>query len=328
MPIKQYSFNHGYEAIKINLLEYDHNLAERNFLALRQTWKETMDHPYDPADPLCIKFIKDLMNHKLFGTFIKSGTIMYQIKNISRVCLAQITRDQGWTWCSESNMPNPLSHNITIPRFIYDNPRWKSWLEEIQIQICDLYKEMCEAGVPYQDSRYIGLHGQTISITGQVNVEKFQAFCASRLNNNTHDEINMVYRQMKHELRKAIVEDHKNGSLDDLSYYMWDKIEKAADVGEARTKKTTFFDPLFCNSFARYPSAAPEPRPMFDANKLSWKYELIEMYQNHPELLLPGESAMIECWGKPYHIQSNPLPFGKNNVSGDFNDGGDNADKA
>jgi hypothetical protein len=81
---------------------------------------------------------------------------------------------------------------------------------------------------------------------------------------------------------------------------MWKTAESRADVGEASSKKTTFFDPMFCNSMSRYPNAEgyDEPQPMFNANKLSWKYELIEMMKNNPEMLLPEEKEMIESWKK------------------------------
>ena len=301
----------GYEHVEVNLVEYDKNIARRNFLALRQTWTQHMDHPYDTSDPLCVKFIKDLMNHKLFGTFIKTATLMFQFKNISRICLAQLTRDNYLAFNSQSNMPQPLSHEITVPKYVYENPEWRAKLENIQTMIEDLYDELTENGIPFQDSRYVGLHGQQISITGICDVEKFQGFCRSRLNNNTHDELNLVYRLAKRALRKQIEADHASGELDDLSYYMWNKFEKASDSGEASFGgKVTFFDPMFCNSMKRFPNGAAEPKPMFDANKLSWKYELIKMYEECPDLLLQGEKEMISKWKRDDGSYEIDLPNG------------------
>jgi hypothetical protein len=294
-------FTRGCEALEVHLLDYTRNIAEKNFLALRTTWTEYMDHPYDPSDPLCIKFIRDLMNHKLFGTFIKEATLFFQFKNVSRICLAQMTRDRWHSVASQSNMPQPLSHEITIPKYIYDNPKWRAKLESIQENIEDLYNELTVAGVPFQDSRYIGMHGQQITFTATCDVEEFQRQCRSRLNNMTHDEINFVLRLAKRALRQQIEEDHDNGSLDDLSYYMWDKFERAADVGESTTKKTAFFDPLFGgdNKWLRYPRAenAKPMKPLFNFEKLSWKRELEDLYDSKKwDLLLPDEKEMIERW--------------------------------
>jgi hypothetical protein len=302
-------FHRGYENVAVELIDYDRDIAKRNWYALRTTWRELHRVDYDPDDPRCVKMIRDLVQGKVFGTFLSTGDLTYFIRNISRICLAQITRDTGYKWASESNMPNPLSHQITVPKYIYDNPEWLAKLEGIQAGVEDLYGELTEAGVPFQDSRYIGLHGQQISITGTMNLELLQKFCRNRLNNNTHDEINLVYRMMKLELRRKIESDHRAGELDDLSYYMWKTSEERADVGEASSKKVSFFDPMFCNSFKRYPNDPnhEEPAPIFDANKVSWKYELIDLYRERPELLLPNEKEMIESWRQPDGTYQIPL---------------------
>jgi len=291
-------FHRGYSNVGVELVDYDRDIAKRNWYALRTTWRELHGVEYDPDDPRCIKMIRDLVQGKVFGTFLSTGDLTIFVKNISRICLAQFTRDTGFKFASESNMPNPLSHEITVPMYIYDNPEWLAKLEGIQAMVEDLYDELTGAGVPFQDSRYVGIHGQQISITGTFNLELLQKFCRNRMNNNTHDEINLLYRQVKREIRRAIERDKNDGSLDPLSYYMWKTAEERADVGEASSKKTSFYDPMFCNSFKRFPNDPnhEEPAPMFDANKLSWKYELIDMYRNSPCLLLPGEREMIESW--------------------------------
>ena len=35
---------------------------------------------------------------------------------------------------------------------------------------------------------------------------------------------------------------------------------------------------------------------LFDYKKLAWYHELKRIYKEEPELLLPGEAAMIESW--------------------------------
>jgi thymidylate synthase (FAD) len=288
----------GYENVAVDLVDYDRDVAKRNWYALRTTWRQLHDVGYDPDNPKCIKMIRDLVQGKVFGTFLSTAHLTFFVRNISRICLAQITRDTGCKFASESNMPNPLSHQITVPKYIYDNPEWLAKLEGIQAMVEDLYDELTEAGVPFQDSRYVGIHGQQISITISMNLELLQKFCKSRLNPNTHDEILYVYKLMKKALREQIETDHESGDLDDLSYFMWKTAEARAEMGDKASGKVSFFDPMFGNSFDVYPNDQnyTEPKPMFDYRKLSLMKEYEDWYDEQPGILLPEEKAMVERW--------------------------------
>lgn len=287
------TFNLGYEAIEVNNLSYERNIAKKNWDALKMTFRDMMDVEYDPNNDIIYNMMVDVMNGNHNPSWLKVATIGCEFRNISRICLAQITRDTGWIWNSESQMPQRLEHNITVPLNIAMNEQWLDKLEGIQNEIEELYNELIDAGIPYQDARYIGLHGQTISIYGQCDVMSFIRHCGVRLNNNIADEINYCYRLVIHKLHEQVMDDYYDGLIDRISFHMWKKLIKRMDCNEAKFGKVRYFDRVFCNSFDRFPSdeSVVEPAPMFDIKKSAWYEELRRMPK---ELLLNGEQEMLD----------------------------------
>lgn len=287
------TFNLGYEAIEVNNLSYERNIAKKNWDALKMTFRDMMDVEYDPNNDIIYNMMVDVMNGNHNPSWLKVAMIGCEFRNISRICLAQITRDTGWIWNSESQMPQRLEHNITVPLNIAMNEQWLDKLEGIQNEIEELYDELIDAGIPYQDARYIGLHGQTISIYGQCDVMSFIRHCGVRLNNNIADEINYCYRLVIHKLHEQVMDDYYEGLIDRISFHMWKKLIKRMDCNEAKFGKVRYFDRVFCNSFDRFPSdeSVVEPAPMFDVKKSAWYEELRRMPK---ELLLNGEQEMLD----------------------------------
>lgn len=287
------TFNLGYEAIEVNNLSYERDIAKKNWDALKMTFRNMMDVEYDPDNDVIYNMMVDVMDGNHNPSWLKVAAIGCEFRNISRICLAQITRDTGWIWNSESQMPQRLEHNVTVPLNIAMNEQWLEKLEGIQKEIEELYDELIDAGIPYQDARYIGLHGQTISIYGQCDVMSFIRHCGVRLNNNIADEINYCYRLVIHKLREQIMNDYDEGLIDRISLHMWSKLIKRMDCNEAKFGKVRYFDRVFCNSFDRFPSdeSVIEPAPMFDVKKSAWYEELQRMPK---ELLLSGEQEMLD----------------------------------
>ena len=174
-------------------------------------------------------------------------------------------------------------------------------LNEIETEIEKLYIEMCEAGIPYMESRYFGFHARTISLCYTAQAINWFRSCNSRTENNFADEINYIYRLMLRELKKAINEQ----VTDKLSKKLWNWLLTFAD------KKSWYKrDHTYNNDFARY--ATPEnykfEEPAHnDWTKSSWKLELEKMYKETPELLFDGEKEMIENWLK-LENEGKPLP--------------------
>lgn len=285
-------FYNGYENISVELIDWkgdDLARAVTSFGKLGEFYEGAEDVQYDYNHPHFQKVVNEIITGKTFGKYAFEGSnISFQINNISRVCLAQLTREKGF-FCSQSGDTRPLTQEFITPKAIYKRKDWMERLEKIERDIEDLYIDMCEDGITYMESRYFGFHAQTISLCYTANVMQFMNSCNSRTENNFADEINYIYRLMRYELVKAIEK-----LEDPLSKALWTWL-----LGFSDRKKFYSRDHTYNNDFARFETPADY---VFDENahndwrKSSWKIELEDMYRNQPELLLPGEAEMIESW--------------------------------
>lgn len=286
-------FYNGFECINVKLLDFKGNDLARcvcKFGALSEFYEGAENLEYDPNHPHFQKVVDDIVNGRTFPKYAFEGhNVAFQINNISRVCLAQLTREKGF-FCSQSSATRPLTQEFVTPKAIYERSDWMVRLEKIQRDVEDLYIDMCEAGIPYIESRYFGFHAQTISLTYNAQILQWANSCNIRTENNFTDEINYAYRLMRYELIKAINEQ----VTDPLSKKLWNWLLSFTD-------RKSFYkrDHAFNNDFVRF--KAPEGydfgEPAHnDWRKSSWKRELEEIYKNKPYLLFDGEKEMIEDW--------------------------------
>lgn len=294
----------GYKGIKVEIINYTKHPAKIIWDMLKQTWISLHDVDYDPNNETVKKFIIDSLSKRLNP--VPQETILIQaiFKGISRVNLAQLTRHRGWIFNSESQMPQPVNHNVIIPLNIVNSPfyeRAKKLIEESQ----KLYDDMTKGNenkettnIPYQDARYLLIHGQTADISASFTLPQLVNAVGMRFENNTHDEINYTFRLLVKELRKVIEEDKE---LDNLDKMVYNTLLNNCDVFGANRKVGTCYDAMFGNSFKRFPDAneyvtKATEECLFDYKKLAWYDELKRIYKEEPELLLPGEKEMIESW--------------------------------
>ena len=286
------TFNCGYENIKTELIDFTgDDLAKKvvNFNSLAEFNEPDALGEYSPDNPEAIRIVNEIIDGKTFPKKAFEGHLLsFRIHNISRICLAQLTRERG-AFCSASGDVRPLTQDFIVPRVIYNNKEWMSKLEKIERDIEDLYIDMCEQNVPYMESRYIGLHSQTISCTCNAPAINWLRSCNSRTENNFADEISYVFRLMRYEVIKAVEQ-----IKDPLSKKLWNWLLTFSD------RKTWYKrDHTYNNDFARYPTPEGykfEEPAHNDWRKSSWKLELEKMYRERPELLFPGEPEMIKKW--------------------------------
>ena len=283
--------NNGYENITVQLQNFVGNdLAKQCVMFANVSEYHTGVHEYNENDDYCKFIIDEIINGKTFPKYAFEGhRITFQINNISRICLAQITRENAM-FCSASSGVAPLTQDLLIPTNIYQNKKWLTKIKDIQQQIEDLYIEMLENDIPYMDARYIGMHAQTISLCYSQQPMLFMRSCNSRTENNFGDEINYVYRLMCYELKHAI----ETQVTDKLSKKLWMWLLSFADK-----KSFHHRDNNYNNDFERYPTPEGykfEEPAHNDWRKSAWKCELEKMYLERPELLFDGEKEMIEKW--------------------------------
>ena len=284
-------YHNGYDDIKVKLLNFTGDDLGRQVVMFGNLGEfyEGINE-YNPDDPKCIQIVDEIINGKTFPKYAFEGhNVSFQIDGISRICLAQLTRERGF-FCSASGDVRPLTQDFIIPKSIYQNKGWMEKIDKAQKLLEEVYIEMCEAEIPYMESRYVGLHAQTISICYNAPIFNFMRSCNSRTENNFADEINYIYRLMYNSLKNEII----SKVNDPLSMRLWLWLLSFGD-------KKTFYhrDHTYNNDFERF--ATPEGYNFGecahnDWRKSSWKLELEKIYKEHPNLLFDGEDKMIQNW--------------------------------
>ena len=225
--------------------------------------------------------------------------------NISRVNLAQLTRHRGWLFQVESQMPQHVKHNVVLPLNIVQSEFYERAVKLIE-ESQKLYDDMTRGNddgrdhtvIPYQDARYLLMHGQTCDASCSFTLPQLVNVCGQRLENNTADEINYAFRHLLKELKKAIALDTE---MDELDKMVYEVNLGRCDAFGANQKKCFTGDDVFGNSFKRFPDGNPNVTKVtenckFDYSKSAWYTELKRIYDEEPELLLDGEREMIESW--------------------------------
>lgn len=295
----------GYKGIGVEIISYTKHPAKIMWDMLKQTWIQLQNIEYDPELPIIKEFITGSIDKRLNPTPQETVLIQCVFKNISRVNLAQLTRHRGWLFQVESQMPQHVEHNVILPLNIVQSEFYERAVKLIE-ESQKLYDDMTKGNddgrdhtrIPYQDARYLLMHGQTCDASCSFTLPQLVNVCGQRLENNTADEINYAFRLLLKELKKAITLDDEMDELDKLVYTK--NLEKCDCFGAA-VKKCFTCDDVFGNSFKRFEDAneyvthATE-NCKFDFTKSAWYAELKRIYKEEPELLLPGEKEMIESW--------------------------------
>lgn len=295
----------GYKGIGVEIIGYTKHPAKVMWDMLKQTWIKLQDTEYNPELPIVKEFITGSVDKRLNPTPQETVLIQCVFKNISRVNLAQLTRHRGWLFQVESQMPQHVEHNVILPLNIVQSEFYERAVKLIE-ESQKLYDDMTKGNdsgkdhtvIPYQDARYLLMHGQTCDASCSFTLPQLVNVCGQRLENNTADEINYAFRLLLKELKKAIALDDDMDELDKLVYI---KNLERCDCFGAAAKKCFTCDDVFGNSFKRFCDgnehvAYATENCKFDYSKSAWYAELKRIYKEEPELLLPGEAEMIESW--------------------------------
>lgn len=294
----------GYKGITVDIIGYTKHPAKVMWDMLKQTWIELQDVNYDPDSQIVRHFIEGSVEKRLNPTPQETVQIQCVFHNISRVNLAQVTRHRSWLFQAESQMPQHVNHNVIIPASIVNSEfydRAKKLVEESQ----KLYDDMTAGNtskettsIPYQDARYLLLHGQTCDVACSFTLPQLVNVCGQRLENNTADEINYAFRHLLKALSEAIATDEE---MDELDKFVYSRNLSKCDCFGANAGKCFNCDDVFGNSFKRFADAnvfvtEATESCKFNFKKSAWFFELKRIAEEEPYLLLPGEYDMIKSW--------------------------------
>jgi len=288
----------GYKDISVEVIDYNKDLARHAWNCYRMTWHNLQNVEYNVDNKYVQDAINNIIKMRALPMPREQAIITFRINNISRVCLAQLTRQRKARFNVESQMPMPITHNVIIPANIYADDELRKEAEELVKTSQKFYDKLISKGIPPQDARYMTMHGQTCSLVYVVDINTFVSSFGFRCENNLSDEINLVYRLCKKAILDTIKRDTVNGVIDMLTYSMYYEIIRPADCTGAKQKLGMNYDYVFGNSFARYPDANHEVSLVtencsYDFTKSAWFKELQRLDES---LLFPDEKEMIDSW--------------------------------
>lgn len=288
----------GYEDIHVEVVDYVQNIAEHAWDCYKMTWRNLQDVKYDPNDKRVKTAINNIIRYRALPMPREQANITFKISNVSRVMLAQITRQSLGRFNVESQMPMPIEHNVIMPLNVWSNEKLRKRAEQVVKASQDLYDACIAEGIPPQDARYLTMHGQTTSLAYVANVNVFTSAFAMRCENNLSDEINLVYRLCKRAILNRIDKDYKANIIDELTYTFYKSIIEHADCLGAAQHAGMNYDEVFGNSFKRYPDANADVTTAtencrYDYKKSAWYLELQRISK---DLLFKDEQEMINSW--------------------------------
>ena len=298
-------FNKGYSNIKVTLINsVGDDLAKQvyEFGRLSHDFNEVLPEKYNSYDINCKKLIDKIIEGTTLPKFALQGhRLNFRIEGISRICLAQLTRDPA-IFASGSTGVFPLTQELNIPLSIYNDENIMNKLVEAQKLLEEAYIMCAEKEIPSIESRYIGLHCQTISLTASYLPVDFVKSCHSRTSSNFCDECNYVYRKMYFEIVKMI---KKCKDVNSKNLWIWLFPEnKCIDDGIYIRER------LYNSDFTTIGESINNKKALNDWRKSGWKMELERMYKEEPYLLTDKELVLIDTW---QNMKTYPSTYDTNN---------------
>lgn len=152
-------------------------------------------------------FIRGLIKSKHESPLEFMWTV-WDIKGISRVCLAQLTRHRIASYCVESQRYCDTSENdcvIPVKALCVDD----SCVDFVK-KAKEFYKKLVLAGVPKEDARYFLPMGTTCNLKVGMNLRELRSFFKLRLDRHAQWEIRLLAKEMYNIIKEqwpVLVED-------------------------------------------------------------------------------------------------------------------------
>lgn len=297
----------GYEGVEVELLSYTKdidNIAIR-MCGLTYHHKDDFNNYKNTVDFITKKLIENKTSPKI----LEAAHCTFIFKNISRVNLARLTRDQVGAINSESGAV-PY-HNLETGTFTGKYKQEVSVIKPLAVKYNSILNEKFDKIISAisnfranvedneyiwaPDMRYIFPQGETISIAMEYNSRQLAAACNKRILNAVGDEDNFTMRKAILAIKNKIEQDYSSKNLSYLSYVIWNNILRNA------IPKVQFVDELLGDQLCigmKIRGDNPQ-KTVYNKYDCSLFYELIRAYVLQPELLLlEGEKQMVENWIK------------------------------
>lgn len=234
------------------------------------TWKNAKNPPSKE------RILEMAIKGQLNPAPVNGLRLSFKVNNMSRVCLAHLTR-HNWIFNCESHMCDPLTERTYIvPTKYINDERVINLLKESD----KLYEEFLAEEILPRDARYMLPMAVGITCFVDLSLKDLKVAALMRLENAVSDEINYVIRLIRYELIKL-------GGF-------YEQYAETIDCLGALQKKRLHVDDELGNTLNRFGEREDLPYK-FDGLNSSWWLDLKEL----PDyLLLDGEKEMIERLAK------------------------------
>ena len=200
-PSFQSRFDRGIDGIKVELWEPMEAQAAANTISsfYLSTWGDPVpiEHWHEEPDEAW-KIATDAMEGKVLPNTLESIPVTFSITGISRATTHQLVRSRVGAVFGQQGGRDNNWHNFNqrIPDTWYDHENLVRRIETFHIYQNDLYQAAIQAGVPYQDARYVLPMGLETSLVASYNLLSFKGLAERRLCNRMMWETNYVVRLM------------------------------------------------------------------------------------------------------------------------------------
>lgn len=235
----------GTKPLKVKLLSWSNNIEESIIAFVSQTWGAVFDLN-DYSEQEISSIINLALNGQTLPLALESIQFTFQIDNLSRAISHQLVRVRIGSSFSQKGMSDTYYGDINyiIPASVEAAGKTKRYLELMK-ECSEFYNELFDAGVPFQDARYVIPHAATTSLVWSVNLLALKNFCNQRMICTQSWEINALCKLIRSEVKNIY--------------------PKIADVLKPRceiTKKCCTFGNLF-EGCGKYPMTDPNRNFVF-----------------------------------------------------------------
>lgn len=140
-----------------------------------------------------------------FPSVLEHITFTFYIEGISRVASHQLVRHRIASYTQESQRYTEVRPDHVVPESVRARG-FEGRFREVVEECYRLYREMVEAGVPYEDARYVLPQAFTTSVLMTVNLRELIHIACVRLRPEAQWELREVVRRMVEEASKAVPE--------------------------------------------------------------------------------------------------------------------------
>lgn len=148
---------------------------------------------------------KHVMESFKYPSVLEHVVFTFLIEGISRVASHQLVRHRIASYTQESQRYSAVERDYIIPASVI-KAGFEDKFKRLMMEAYKLYDEMIEAGVPYEDARYVIPQAVTTRLLMTVNLRELIHIACLRLSPHAQWELRELVRLMIEETKTLIPE--------------------------------------------------------------------------------------------------------------------------